>query len=150
MKSYFERVRSERGSSLIEFGLIAVLLVMVLFGVVEICRMFLVYNDVAHAARAGVRYAIVHGSDNPATTADIKTVIKGFLSSAPLDPSKVSDPVITYGCLQAGCTSPADSSTAVPGSTVQVTVSYPYDPLVTYFPLPSINLHSTSKGVITF
>ena len=142
--------RAERGSGLVEFSLVAFLLVMLLVGVVEMCRMVLVYNDVSQAARAGVRYAIVHGSDNPATPDDIKDVVKNFLSSAPVDTSNVLDPVITYGCLQPNCTAPSSSSTAIPGSTVQITVTYPYDPFVTYFPISGINLSSTSKGVITF
>lgn len=145
MRSYSERTRSERGSSLIEFGLIAVLLVMVLFGVVEICRMFLVYNDVAHAARAGVRYAIVHGSDNPASTTDIQTVVKNFLSSAPMDTASAGLTVnVDYPDTVGGATCKN------PGCRVQVTVAYTYDPFVSYFSMSGISLHSTSKGVITF
>jgi Flp pilus assembly protein TadG len=142
------RVLDEDGQSLVEFGIVGVLLVMLLFGVFEIGRMVLVYTTVANASRAGARYAIVHGSDNPATTTQIKTVVKNFLSAAPLDSTRagivinVSYPGDPSKAASAGCTDP--------GCGVVVTTTYPYDPLVTYFPWPAINLRSTSQGAITF
>lgn len=142
MKFHFERRSCEQGSSLVEFSLIAFLLVMLLVGVVEMCRMVLVYNDVAQAARAGVRYAIVHGSDSPKTTAEIQTVVTNFLSSAPVN---TANPGLTVDV-----TYPDTGACNVPGCRVMVTVTYPYDPFVTYFPISGINLRSTSQGVITF
>ena len=122
--------------------MVAFLLVMLLMGVVEMCRMVLVYTDVAQAARAGVRFAIVHGSDNPSTTSDIQTVVKNFLSSAPADTANAG--------LSISVTYPDTGSCNTPGCRVQVTVTYPYDPFVSYFPISGINLKSTSEGVITF
>jgi Flp pilus assembly protein TadG len=147
LKPYSERNRREQGSSLVEFGIVAVLLVMVLFGVVEICRMLLVYNDVAHAARAGVRYAIVHGSDNPASTTDIQTLVKNFLSSAPMDTASAG---LTIDVTYPDTDSVGNPNCKNPGCRVQVTVAYPYDPFLSYFPMTGTSLHSTSKGVITF
>jgi Flp pilus assembly protein TadG len=127
----------ERGSSLVEFSLVAFLLVMLLIGVVELCRMVLVYTTVANAARAGTRYAIVHGSDNTATAAQVRTVVQNFLSAAPVNLANATIPDPVYSCADPGCT-------------VEVTVTYQYDPFTTYFPIAGINLGSTSKGVITF
>ena len=125
-----------------EFSLIAVLLVMLLIGVVEMCRMVLVYNDVAQAARAGARYAIVHGADNPKTTTDIQTVVTNFLSAAPVN---TANPGLTIDVSY-----PDTGACTIPGCRVKVTVTYPYDPFLTYFPISGINLRSTSQGVITF
>jgi Flp pilus assembly protein TadG len=137
-----ERAKSERGSSLVEFSLVAFLLVMLLIGIVEMCRMVLVYNDVAQAARAGVRYAIVHGSDNLASTTAIQTVAKNFLGSAPVNLANVG--------LAVNVSYPDTGACKIPGCRVKVTVTYPYDPLVGYFPITGVNLSSTSQGVITF
>jgi Flp pilus assembly protein TadG len=142
LKPHSERRRSERGSSLVEFGLVTFLLVMVLGGVVEMCRMVLVYSDVAQAARAGVRYAIVHGSDNLADTTAIQMKAKNFLSSAPVNMANAG--------LTVSVSYPDTGSCKLPGCRVQVTVTYPYDPFVSYFPWGTINLSSTSQGVITF
>lgn len=131
------RVSGDEGQSLVEFGIVAFLLVMLLFGVIEIGRMVLVYTAVANAARAGARYAIVHGSDNLATTDQIKTVVKNFLGTSPVDPTRATITINYPACNDPGCK-------------VTVTASYPYDPLISYFPWPAINLGSTSQGVITF
>ena len=55
------RGRSDRGSTSVEFGLVAVMFVILLVSIVEIARMMLVFNTVANSARVGARYAIVHG-----------------------------------------------------------------------------------------
>lgn len=131
------QVSGDEGQSLVEFGIVAFLLLMLLFGVIEIGRMVLVYTAVANAARTGVRYAIVHGSDNLATTDQIKTVVKNFLGTSPVDPTRATITINYPACNNPGCK-------------VTVTTSYPYDPLISYFPWPAINLRSTSQGVITF
>lgn len=130
----------ERGQSAVEFALCSVLLIMTLFGVVEFSRMALVYTSVCNGARMGVRYAMVHGSDNPASTNQIKGVVDNFLTG------------VNTANLTVGVTYPDTvSGTAChdPGCHVKVTVSYPYDPMFSYFTL-SVTLGSTSEGVITF
>ena len=139
----------DRGSSLVEFALIAVVFILVLLGVVEMGRMVLVYTTVANAARAGARYAIVHGGDRTGAGADgpsgpgnisqVQTVVKNFASAG----------LLTTGNLTISVTYSNGANTV--GSPVSVTVTYPYDPLVTFFdPLLSNTLGSTSQGVITF
>jgi Flp pilus assembly protein TadG len=113
------------------------LLIMLLIGVVEIGRMVLVYTTIANAARAGTRYAIVHGTDSSVTPDQVRAVVRNYLSAAPMTAGS-ADVNVTYGV-----------SSMTIGSTVTVQVSYLFDPLTTYFPL-SVNLGSTSEGVITF
>lgn len=139
-------IRDNRGQTLVEFGLVAVVLVMLLLGVFEIGRMILAYTTVANAARAGARYAIVHGTDNLASTDDIKTVVKNFLSTAPVDTSTVTTDVSYPGDPR----KTGSTNCTNPGCVVVVTATYPYQPIITYFPWPTINFRSTSQGVITF
>lgn len=121
-----------------EFALVAVMLMLILFASVEFGRMLLVYTTVANAARAGCRYAITHGSDNPASAEQIQTVVKNFLSAGPLN-TTATGLTISVNYTGAG---------TAPGSRVDVTVVYPYDPF-TILPL-NVNLGSTSSGIITF
>jgi Flp pilus assembly protein TadG len=136
----FPREKRERGASLIEFALVAFLCCMLLVAFVEFGRFLLVYNSVANSARAGVRFAIVNGDGNGsragAAALAVQTVVKNFAGSAPLDRTKLSVTV-------------APTTLGTVGSTVTVTVVYPYDPLSSYFPL-SVNLRSVSQGVIAF
>lgn len=141
--------RGDHGSALVEFSLIAFMFIVVLIGVVELGRMLLVYNTLANAARAGARYAIVHGGERTGTGSDgpsgpgsvsqVQTVVEDYASAGLLNTSDLTVNV-----------SYPDSSNAA-GSRVSVTVTYPFTPMVSYFnSMLSTTLGSTSEGVITF
>jgi len=146
-----KKANEETGQSLIEFALSGLFLVTLLLGVVEIGRLVLVYTTVANAARAGARYAIVHGSDSLATTAQVQTVVKNFLSAAPMNTAAAGLSINITCSSDAGTTYAACTvANAKPGCRVKVSVNYPYDPFLRYFPWGTINLGSTTQGVITF
>jgi Flp pilus assembly protein TadG len=143
-----DRWREDRGSSLLEFALISFMFVILLAGIVEMGRMVLVYTTIANAARAGARYAIVHGADqtvspsgpgNPCTCPDVKTVVKNFASAGLVNTSALTI-TVSY---------PNGDNNA--GSPVTVKVMYPYDPFINYFgTLLNKTLGSTSEGFITY
>jgi Flp pilus assembly protein TadG len=143
-RSLVERLRDNRGQNLVEFGVCAVLTLMMLLVVVEFGRMVLVYTTIANAARIGVRFAMVHGSDNLCTTANIQTVVNDYLGAAAIDTSSATVTPSYPG--YAACS----SGSKTPGCPVKVTVSYLYQPMVMYFPISNITLSSQSQGVITF
>jgi hypothetical protein len=111
-------------------------------------RMVLVYTTIANAARAGARYAIVHGADqtvspsgpgNPCTCPNVKTVVKNFAGGGLLNISALTI-TVSY---------PNGDNKA--GSPVTVQVAYTYDPFVNYFStLLNKSLGSTSQGIITY
>jgi len=57
----------ERGQALVEFTLILPILVLLLFGIVEMARLGHAYLTVTHAARHGARYGAVGASDSEIT-----------------------------------------------------------------------------------
>ncbi len=137
----------QRGSTLLEFALVAVVLFLVLFGALEMGRMLVVYTTVANSARIGLRYAVVHGQTNTGTgtagpssladTAEIVKAVKDYAKAGLLNVSRLS---ISVGY--------PDGGSNAPGSRVTVRVVYPYDPF-TLLPL-GVLLGTTSQGVITF
>jgi Flp pilus assembly protein TadG len=141
------RVRRRRGNTLVEMALIAVLLFLMLFAMVEFGRMALVYANIANAARVGARYAIVHGATNtgsgasgangPGATAEIESIVKDYTKGGLLDTTRMNI-TVTY----------PDGGLNTPGSRVTVQVRYPYDPF-TVLPL-EVTLGSETTGVITF
>jgi Flp pilus assembly protein TadG len=137
--SAIRRMQDRQGQTLVEFAICALLAVMLMIGVIEMGRLVLVYTTVCNAARIGVRYAMVHGSDNSVTTAQIQSVVNSYLSAAAINTSSATVSV-AY---------PGTSSCSDPGCPVQVTVSYPYQPMTSYFRI-NVTLGSTSEGVITF
>ena len=68
--------KNESGQPLVEFALIASLLFLILFGIVEFGRIFHAYLVVTSAAREGARKAAV-----TSTSADIEMAIRNAVSS---------------------------------------------------------------------
>lgn len=141
--------QTRSGQTLVEFSLTAFLTVLMFLFVIETARMLLIYAAVANAAREGVRYAIVHGSTRSAgaaqndasgpsaNPAQVVTVIDNFAGTGPL----------TISLLVVNVTYPGSSN--APGQSVNVSVVYPYNPLITYFPA-TLRLGSASQGIILF
>jgi len=132
--------------------MVGLMLAMVIFTLMEFNRMLLVTTAIADSTRAGMRYAVVHGSETgraAATTDDVKTVIKNYASTGILDSSRLTITIAYSACDTdpgSGC---SVSPYLSPGSKVDIRTVYPYDPFTTYFPL-SVSLSSTSQGVITY
>ncbi len=55
--------KSRRGNTVLEFTLVGIPLVFVLVSIFEISRGMWIYHTLAHAIKAGVRYAAVHGQN---------------------------------------------------------------------------------------
>jgi Flp pilus assembly protein TadG len=59
----FLRGKRERGANLVEFALLAPLLIVLVLGIVEFGFLFAQYNEIRHGAREGARYAAVSNPD---------------------------------------------------------------------------------------
>jgi hypothetical protein len=62
------RRRRERGQALVEFALIAPVLVILIFGFVDAARLYQAWVTVQGAAREGARYGVTGQDDCPAAT----------------------------------------------------------------------------------
>jgi Flp pilus assembly protein TadG len=148
------RTGNRSGQALVEFALCAVALLAAIFGVVEFGRLIVVYATIANAAKVGSRYAMVSGSvpgasvTNSAVSniqSNVQSVVNSYLSGAAGLNVNVTFPDLS-------CSGALPSSTCTgtsPGNHVQVTVSYPYNPIISYFGM-NFTLASTSEGVITW
>lgn len=65
--------RSESGASMVEFALIAPILFMFLFGIIDFGRALFQYNNLTNAAREGARFAATRFPD-PCQPADLYSV----------------------------------------------------------------------------
>lgn len=141
------RVRSnERGATLIEFALVITVVLTAIFASFETSRFMFAYVTLAQAARAGVRYAIVHGADRSGSGVD------GRSSSS--DTSQVRL-VVTNLATAAGITLPTPTVTysASPpavGTLVTVAVSYTFTPITPLVSVLGVTLHSQSQGTICY
>lgn len=147
------RLRSERGATLVELPLAMLWVLTVIFGLTESGRLMLAYTTLCDAARAGTRYAIVHGSyrtgdctpddlngragpsDDPAC---VVRVVKNVATAAGLSSASIGVQV-RY----------PDGTNNI-GTRVTVKVSYPFTsvlPLIVPF---SVTIGSTSEGMICY
>jgi Flp pilus assembly protein TadG len=136
------RARTERGQSLVEFSLAAMIFMVVILGVVEVGRAVWSYNTLANATREGSRYAMVHGASASAHSgpagndAKVQAAVTKYAST--LEPS---DLTITSAW--------PDGSNAV-GSHVKVTATYRFDTLFSkLLGISPITMTSTSTMTIT-
>ena len=65
---------NERGATLVEFSIAALVFLTVMFGVIEFGRALWVHNALADAARRGARYASLH-ADSPEDKEKVKNVV---------------------------------------------------------------------------
>ena len=64
--------RTDRGQSMVEFALVLPVLLMLVFGFLDLGRAVYSQSVVANAAREGARAAVIHGSTN----AEIRAAVK--------------------------------------------------------------------------
>ncbi len=146
--------KSQRGQSAVEFGLMITILVFLLVGMLELTMFVYTYSVLADSAKEGVRYAIVHG----ASTSDLLSGTPSGASwpacTTPATGSLLTT-VQTYAVASLHSTSSMNvyacypDGTNKPGSAVQVSVNYLYQPL---FGLgwPKVNVSASSAGRIMF
>jgi hypothetical protein len=67
--------RAERGANLVEFAIVAPLLILLVLGIVEFGMLFAHYNELRHGAREGARYAAVSRPDYNGGSVDNSDVL---------------------------------------------------------------------------
>jgi Flp pilus assembly protein TadG len=141
-----------KGQAIVEFVLTILFVIIVVFGAIELIMMIYTYVVLAEAAKEGVRYAIVHGSNNslrsgptcpcpaidgPPGTGVVKTTAKWSLHDT-------STMTVTVNYLDdAG--NPATN--VDPPTMVRVVVSYPYRAFFS-FGWTTLTVHAAAQGRI--
>lgn len=107
--------KSERGAAAVEFALLAPVLIMILFGVMEFGRAYNVQIALSNAAREGVRVMAINNSESSA-----KAAAKS--AAGALDPA-LKDDKIVFKYQTTPATSPGRTAC---GMNVQVSVTIDY------------------------
>ncbi|WP_117233165.1 TadE/TadG family type IV pilus assembly protein [Vibrio maerlii] len=141
----FSRHR-QSGVTIVEFSIVALVFFLLLFATVEGARYIYSQTAVAHAAREGVRYAIVRGNDaaKDSLRADDAPASKDQISSFVNQRSSLNGLTVTTTWNLDSDDVPIKDS----GQPVTVSVSYQFQSAVPF--IPSANLTSASTGVIYF
>lgn len=70
--------KNERGANLVEFAILAPLLILLVFGIIEFGWLFGQYNAVRHGAREGARFAAVNAGDEIAIRDTVCNSVEGL------------------------------------------------------------------------
>ena len=161
----FARKRGERGSTMVEFGLVIILFMTMFLGIMDFGRALYWYHFVSQAARDATRWAAVNGADCGGDSscngagymnngiADQAAIQKYVTSITPISGLSASS-VTCGGALVSVCASwPGDgascaSGSKAPGCPVQVQVSYKLTFISTLVHKTSITLSSSSQMII--
>ena len=155
--------KKDRGSVLLEFGIVAILFLTIFFGIVDFARALYTYHFVGNAAREATRYAIVRGSSctGPAAfqcnvTPDeiqdyVQSITPGGVNSANVNINK--DPNFIWPATgpgtgagnNGGCN--AANGQKSPGCTVQVQVIYPFTFIFPLMPSTSCPIQVNGQSV---
>lgn len=152
--------KEERGDSLLEFAVSAVVLFTLIFGIMEFARAMYIYHFVSYAAQTGTRYAIVRGSTwktacssstsgmacNAANT-DVTTYVKSIAPNG-VDTSKLTVTTTWPGTAGGSSGATCTTTTNNPGCLVQVTVSYSFTWIAPFMPTTAPTLSASSEQVI--
>ncbi len=79
----WSRMRDDAGQALVEFLVVAPLLLMIFFGIVEVGGAWRTFQVITNTAREGARQAVLPG----ATEAEVLEVIRGRLQAGGLNPN---------------------------------------------------------------
>ena len=170
LRSDMERLaRDEGGSALVEIAISIMLLMTLIFSVFEVSMAVYSYHFLANAAQEGARYAIVRGGSWIPACDGNGTAGSGYGSSmCKASPADIANYVASRNfpglhvaaanvCVQYFSSPPATASTTctantspnTPGSTVQVTITYPFTITVPLVPSYNFSMSSTSQMTIT-
>ena len=125
--------RTDRGTTSVELALVIVAFFVLIIGLIDVGRGVWAFNSISLAATEATRYAIVHGdrAASPATSTSIQNYVK----------AKVPN----LAGVQVTTTWDPDNSQ---GSMVEITVQYPYQPVVALF--QPVTLRASSRMAISY
>src|SRR5262245_28486384 len=110
------------GAAAVEFALVAPVLLLIVFGMIDLGRSIMVLDLLNHAARIGCRVGVLPGNGNT----EITNAVNTSLASAGISGARA--PTIEVQPQGSSTwTSPGNAGTAMSGDAIRVTVSVPYN-----------------------
>jgi hypothetical protein len=139
--------KPKRGQSLVEFALLLPLLVLVIFGVLELGRVFFAYIAITNAAREGAR--VFTFWPNFTTIDNIETAVYNEVGDVPLvDVGRISSIIIQCGNAYDAVPSDIPLANCPKFEPIRVTVTYNYDLIFRFIFPESITLRRSAEMLV--
>lgn len=146
---------AQRGTSMVEFAIVATAFLLVMFGIIEFGRVLYTYHTVSNAARIGSRWAMVRGGGCSvldhcgAASSDIQTYIQSVVPMVDSNTLTVTGAWSSTTDPNAACDQSTPTGNNGTGHVVCVTVSYPFNFAIPMVSQTALTLTSTSRMVIS-
>jgi Flp pilus assembly protein TadG len=145
------RLKKDEGSTLVEYAVVFILLITMVFGIIGFGDALYSYSFVNHAAREATRWAAVNGANcktdsscgAPAKASDVQTYVTNIAPPG-IDSSKV-----TATATWPSSTGVCSTTSNAPGCKVNVQVSYSFHFNVPLIRTSALTLSSSSEMVIS-
>ncbi len=139
MNKSFAAKKNQSGQNLVEFALILPLLVMIIFGTLDLGRAFFATITITNAAREGARYGILHPDD----PTGMRSAVIDEATNSGFDLGDISVSTINITCTDVA--SPAGCDRNQP---VTVEITYQFELLMGWLQLTPIQLHSSAVMLV--
>lgn len=113
------RLAPRSGAALVEFAIVFPVFILVILGIIEFGRAFMIGQLVTNAAREGARQAVLDGSTNSAVTSTVTSFLQGAGNVSP------SDTTVTITVSAAAATN--QLANAKSGDLCTIRVSVPFN-----------------------
>ena len=150
-RSFRRLISSERGTAVVEFALIAPILFLLVFGIVEFGRALNYYNDLTQLSGQGARAAVVSrnpdgtavGTGNADCPANGQTIQCQIAKTYPTDAELKDGISVCLGILDPAGSGNIQAPSGTPAVSTPITVrtKFTFQPLTSFF--PSVTLTST-------
>lgn len=141
-------LRNESGSVAIETALGFMLIMAMVLGIIELSMMAYTFGVLEEAARDGIRYATIHGTDSTSCSGPSSGCADSSATNVSSDVTNYASAyVANVSGMSVTVTYPDAAST--PNSRVQVAIAYQYQPLFTFAGTPP-TLHVSAVGRIIY
>ncbi len=129
--------RQRPGAYAVEFAVVAVILFLFIFGIIEYSRLIMIRQVMDNAVREGARYSVVHTYDK--TTADVENQVRYYLAGQDAQLKNVN--IEVYWCDPTTGANLGDWADAQFGQAIAVEIKADFRPILPSFlgmpdPLP--------------
>lgn len=90
----FRHMRREEGQELVEYALVLPLVLLILFGIIEMAVIVFSYDTLVNAAREGARYGAIHPNDEAGIEAATRALVTGLDEDALQSQIQVGDETV--------------------------------------------------------
>lgn len=155
-------LKNERGDTLVEFAVVAIVLFTCIFGIMDCSRALYAYHFTSYAAREATRYATVRGSTwgsscssatalNCGLSSSNANILQSYIQSitpAGINPSSLTVTSTWPGTAPSGSACNTARGNNSPGCLVEVQVSYSFNYITVLLPTTTLVMKSTSEVTI--